>query len=75
LGSAGRIIVGLKCPGSSGSGTFATGTTSEIFHEAGKHSYVMEVLNICVITERMNERKFLINFSGTSSRPIAFEPI
>jgi hypothetical protein len=61
--------------GSSGSGTIATGTTLEIFHESGKHPDVMEVLNICVITGRMVERNFLINFSGTSFRQIAFEPI
>jgi hypothetical protein len=52
MDSAGRILIGLKCPGSSGSGTFATGTTLEIFHEAGKHPDVMDVLNICVITGR-----------------------
>jgi hypothetical protein len=46
-----------------------------IFYEAGKYPDVMEVFNICVITGRMNGRKFLINFYGTSSRPIAFELI
>jgi hypothetical protein len=75
LDSAGRILIGLKCPGSCGSGTFATGTTLEIFYEAGKHPDGMEVLNICVITGRMDVRKLLINLNGTSSRPIAFGSI
>jgi hypothetical protein len=48
LDSAGRILIGLKCPASSGSGVFATGTTLETFHEAEKHPDVMEVLNICL---------------------------
>jgi hypothetical protein len=69
MDSAGRILIGLKCPGSSGSGTFATGTTLKIFHEAGKHPDVLEVLNICVITGRMDGRKILINLRGTPSRP------
>jgi hypothetical protein len=60
LDSAGRILLGLKCPSSSGSGTFATGTTLETFHETGKHPNVMEVLNKCVITGRMNRRNFFI---------------
>jgi hypothetical protein len=35
LDSAGRIIIGLKCPDSIGSGIFAAGTNLVIFHEAG----------------------------------------
>jgi hypothetical protein len=76
-----KILIGLKCSGLCGSGSFATGTTLEIFHEAGKHPAVMEVLNIwesieyMEITGRMERRKNLINFSGTSCRPITFEPI
>jgi hypothetical protein len=73
--SAGRILIGLKCPSLSGSGTFATGTTIETFHQARKYPDVMEVLNICVSRGRMNGSKILINFSCTSSRPIVFEPI
>jgi hypothetical protein len=57
LNSAERILIGLKCSGSSGSGTFATETTLEIFHEAGKHPDVMEVLNIYVGNNKENERK------------------
>jgi hypothetical protein len=51
---------------------FATGTTLEIFHEAGKHPDVMEILNICVIIGRMDGRNFLINLSGTPSRPVYY---
>jgi hypothetical protein len=57
LDSAGRILIGywskvlrLKWIRDS-----ATGTTLEIFHEAGKHPDVMELLNICVITGRMDD--------------------
>jgi hypothetical protein len=60
-----RILIGLKCPGSNGSGTFATGITLEIFHEAIKHTDVMELLNICVITGGIDGRKIFINVIGT----------
>jgi hypothetical protein len=60
LDSARRILIGLKCPASSGSGNFATGTTLETFHEAEKHPDVMEILNLCVKTGRMDERKIVI---------------
>jgi hypothetical protein len=36
LDSAERILIGLKCPGSSKSENFAARTSLEIFHEAGK---------------------------------------
>jgi hypothetical protein len=56
LDSAGRS------PGSSGSGTFPTETTLEIFHEAGKHPDVMEVLNI-MHNNRENGRKNIFSKS------------
>jgi hypothetical protein len=75
LDSTGRILIDLKYPGSSESRTFATGTTLETVHVAGKHPDVMEVLNICVIIGRMDGRKILINFSGISYRLVVFEPM
>jgi hypothetical protein len=36
LDSTERILIGLKCPGSSKSENFEARTSLEIFHEAGK---------------------------------------
>jgi hypothetical protein len=49
LDSAGRILIGLKCLGSSGSGT-----NRNHIRDLSWSRKAVQVLNICVITERMD---------------------